>query len=142
MDAAADNTPPSNSPQGSGPQGSTYDWYRRGLELLERGDAAASALLLERAHVAEPNARHLREALARALFDAGRYQTASLHFRHLSVVDPVDDYAHYGLGMCLWRTGSIAAAKESLAMAVALRPRDEYRAALAQVQATLKSREA
>lgn len=126
---------------GSAPQGTTYDWYRRGLDLLERGDAAASALLLERAHAAEPEARHLREALARALFDAGRYQTAALHFRHLSVVDPVDDYAHYGLGLCLWRTGLIDQAKESLAVAAALRPREEYQAALRQVQATIKSRE-
>lgn len=123
------------------PVGSTYDWYRRGLDLLERGDAAASALLLERAHAAEPHARHLREALARALFDAGRYQSASLHFRHLSVVDPVDDYAHYGLGLCLWRTGDIEQARESLSIAVALRPREEYQAALGQVQATLRSRE-
>lgn len=123
------------------PQGSTYDWYRRGLDLLERGDAAASALLLERAHAAEPDARHLREALARALFDAGRYQTAALHFRHLSVVDPADDYAHYGLGLCYWRVGAMESAKESLSMAVALRPREEYLAALKQVQATLRSRE-
>ena len=123
------------------PSGSTYDWYRRGLSMLEHGDAAASALLLERAHDAEPQARHVREALARALFDAGRYQSASLHFRHLATVDPVDDYAHYGLGLSLWRTGHFEQARESLAVAVALAPRPEYSAALEQVKATLKARE-
>lgn len=123
------------------PLGEPYDWYRRGIELLDRGDAAASALLLERAHAAEPQARHVREGLARALFDAGRYQSASLHFRHLAAVDPVDHYAHYGLGLSLWRMGHLEQAREALAKAVALSPREEYLAALTQVRATLRSRE-
>lgn len=125
----------------SQPEGSVYDWYRRGMDLLERGDAAAAAQLLERAHAAEPDARHLREGLARALFDAGHFKRAVLHFRHLANVDPADDYAQFGLGLALWRSGELEAARESLAVAVALRPRDEYQAALHQVRATLAARD-
>lgn len=123
------------------PEGGVYDWYQRGKDLLERGDAAASVLLLERAHAAEPNADHLREALARALFDAGHYQRASLHFRHLATVDPVDHYAHYGLGLALWRLGEMERARESLTVAAALANREEYHAALRQVRATLSARQ-
>lgn len=122
------------------PLGEPYDWYRRGLELLSSGNPAASALLLERAHAAEPQARHVREALARALFDAGRYQSAALHFRHLSSIDPVDHYAHYGLGLSMWRRGELEQAREALAVAAALQPREEYRSALNQVRATLRAR--
>lgn len=112
------------------------------MELLSSGNPSASVLLLERAHAAEPQARHVREALARALFDADRFQSAALHFRHLSTIDPVDHYAHYGLGLSMWRRGELEEAREALAVAVALQPRDEYQAALHQVRATLKARSA
>src|SRR5690242_14978859 len=49
-----------------GPGGDSYAWYRRGLDLLSRGSPAAAAELLERAAEAEPGARSIREALARA----------------------------------------------------------------------------
>lgn len=122
------------------PSGEPYDWYRRGLELLEAGSAGAAALLLERAHRAEPEARSIREGLARAFFDLGRHDLAIHHFRHLTQVDPVDDYAHYGLGMSHWRRGEFDLAKEALSMAVALRPDERYVRALTQVRATLAAR--
>ena len=64
-----------------GPGGDSYAWYRRGLDLLSRGSPAAAAELLERAAEAEPGARSIREALARAQFDAGRYAQAAENFR-------------------------------------------------------------
>jgi len=61
-------------PEEAGPDGSdTYALYRRGLDLLGRGSAAAAAQLLERAAAAEPRSPSVREALARAQFDARRY---------------------------------------------------------------------
>ena len=59
------------------PADDTYALYRRGLELLGRGSAAAAAQLLERAAAAEPQSRSVLEALARAQFDAGRYTAAA-----------------------------------------------------------------
>ena len=51
------------------PAGEVYDWYTRGMQLLAAGDAAAAAQLLEHAARAEPDARSVREGLARALVE-------------------------------------------------------------------------
>jgi tetratricopeptide (TPR) repeat protein len=130
--------------QGTGPQapgGDSYAWYRRGLDLLSRGSPAAAAELLERAAEAEPGARSIREALARAQFDAGRYAQAADNFRQNVEAIPSDDYAHFGLGLALARSGEHEAAAEYLALAAAMRPdRKPYTDALRQVRATLKSR--
>jgi Flp pilus assembly protein TadD len=122
------------------PSGGPYEWYQRGLELLASGSAGAAALLLERAHRAEPDARNIREALARAFFDAGRFDMAAHHFRYLIEADPVDDYAHYGLGLSLWRRDQLEESREALAVAVALRQDDRYLSALRQVKATIAAR--
>src|ERR1022692_4255657 len=71
----------------------TYSLYRRGLDLLGRGSAAAAAQLLERAAAAEPGSRSVLEALARAQFDAGRYAEAAGSFRQIVEASPSEDYA-------------------------------------------------
>jgi tetratricopeptide (TPR) repeat protein len=131
------------SPRGGqqAPQGDAYTWYRRGLDLLGRGSPAAAAQLLERAAEAEPGARSVLEALARAQFDAGRYTQAAGNFRQIVDASPSDDYAHFGLGLALARAGNPAAAAEHLALAVAMRPElTHYTEALKGVRATLRAR--
>jgi len=124
-----------------GPGGDSYAWYRRGLDLLSRGSPAAAAELLERAAEAEPGARSIREALARAQFDAGRYAQAAANFRQNVEAIPSDDYAHFGLGLALARGGDPAAAAEHLALAAAMRPDlAHYTEALRGVRATLAAR--
>jgi tetratricopeptide (TPR) repeat protein len=124
-----------------GPGGDSYAWYRRGLDLLSRGSPAAAAELLERAAAAEPGARSIREALARAQFDAGRYAQAADNFRQNVEAIPSDDYAHFGLGLALARGGDPAAAAEHLALAAAMRPElAHYTEALRGVRATLAAR--
>lgn len=124
-----------------GPGGDSYTWYRRGLDLLSRGSPAAAAELLERAAEAEPGARSIREALARAQFDAGRYAQAADNFRQNVEAIPSDDYAHFGLGLALARSGDPAAAAEHLALAAAMRPDlAHYTEALRGVRATLAAR--
>jgi tetratricopeptide (TPR) repeat protein len=123
------------------PGGDTYAWYRRGLDLLGRGSPAAAAQLLERAAEAEPGARSVLEALARARFDAGRYAQAADSFRQIVEASPSDDYAHFGLGLALARCGDPAAAAEHLALAAAMRPElRHYTEALRGVRATLRAR--
>ena len=123
------------------PEGDSYSWYRRGLDLLGRGSPAAAAQLLERAAEAEPGARSVREALARAQFDAGRYAQAADSFRLIVEASPSDDYAHFGLGLALARAGDPAAAAEHLALAAAMRPDlRHYTDALRGVRATLRAR--
>lgn len=127
---------------GQAPGGDSYAWYRRGLDLLSRGSPAAAAELLERAAEAEPGARSVREALARAQFDAGRYAQAADSFRQNVEAIPSDDYAHFGLGLALARCGDPAAAAEHLALAAAMRPElAHYAEALRGVRATLAARE-
>ena len=88
-------------------------------------------------------ARSVREALARAQFDAGRYAEAADNFRLIVEASPSDDYAHFGLGLALARTGNHAAAAEYLALAAAMRPdAAHYTEALRSVRATLSARKA
>lgn len=124
------------------PDGSVYDWYQRGLELLGQGSPSAAASLLEHALAAEPESGSIREALARALFDARHYGDAERLFRIAATEDPADDYAHFGLGLTLFRRGEAEQALEPLALAVALRPeRADYARALREARATVRARQ-
>lgn len=125
------------------PAGGLYEWLRRGTELLEKGDAAAAATLLDRAHAAEPTSASVLEALARARFDSGRYESAAEAFASLVDVEPASDYAHFGLGLSLFRLGRVSDAEPHLAMAAAMRPeRAEYGRHLREVRATRAARDA
>ncbi|HEU5421559.1 MAG TPA: tetratricopeptide repeat protein [Streptosporangiaceae bacterium] len=135
---------PGEPPAKSGPaddDGDTYGLYQRGLQLLKRGSAAAAAQLLGRAAAAEPGSRSIREALARAQFDAGQYAAAAGNFRLIVEASPADDYAQFGLGLALARTGDHGGAAEHLALAAAMRPNlRHYTDALRSVRATLSAR--
>jgi tetratricopeptide (TPR) repeat protein len=104
------------------PEGGVYEWYQRGLQLLAERHPAAAATLLSRAAEAEPGSRSILEALARAQYDAGRYEAAMVSFRALIAVNPTDDYAQFGLGLAASKAGELRLAAEHLALAVAMRP--------------------
>jgi Flp pilus assembly protein TadD len=139
-----DSHPEENFPGQAVPEGSEDDvhaWYLRGMDLLGRGSPAAAAQVLQRASAAEPQSRSVREALARAQFDAGRYAEAADNFRMIVEASPSDDYANFGLGLALARMGDHAAAAEYLALAAAMRPdANHYTDALRSVRATLRAR--
>jgi predicted Zn-dependent protease len=141
------NDPSTPSTPGSGPgpsdngDGDVHAWYTKGMELLDNGSPAAAAQVLQRAATAEPQSRSVREALARAQFDTGRYAEAADNFRAIVEASPSDDYANFGLGLSLSRTGDHEKAAEFLALAAAMRPdRKPYTDALRQVRATLEAR--
>lgn len=126
----------------SSPSGGVYDWYRRGMRLLEGGDAAAAAQVLAHAHGEEPGSASILEGFARASFDAGRYEQAMDAFAVIVERSPGDDYARFGLGLSLARLGRHEEAVEPLALAAAMRPdRREYAEALRQSRATLNARQ-
>ena len=113
------------------------------MSFVARGRPTASLFvqLLTLAVEAEPRARHLREALARAQFDAGWYADARDNFALNVAADPGDDYALFGLGLAESRLGDFESAIEHLALAAAMRPDlDHYASALRQARATLKFR--
>lgn len=123
------------------PEGSPYDWYRRAVALLDSGNPDAAEVLLARLRVVDPASNSVLEAHARALFDSRRFDEAVVAFRDLADRHPDEDYAHYGLGMSLWRLQRFPAARDHLALAAVMRPaRGDYAQALAQVQATLRAR--
>ena len=111
-------TEPLPGRRGEGP----YDWYTRGLRLLEHRSAAAAEQLLSRAAAAEPGSRSILEALGRAQFQAGRYDSARESFARIIEANPADDYAQFGMGLAAARTGDLRTAVEHLALAAAMRP--------------------
>ena len=110
------------SPELGSPEGGVYEWFQRGMQLLAEGHPAAAATLLSRAAEAEPASRSILEALARAQYDARRYQDAMVSFTSLIAMNPTDDYAQFGLGLAASRAGELNLAAEHLALAVAMRP--------------------
>ncbi|MEU5386129.1 tetratricopeptide repeat protein [Kitasatospora cineracea] len=133
---------PEGSGGGSGvPGGGVYDWFRRGVRLLEERHPAAAVQLLARAAEAEPGSGSIREALARAQFDAGQYARALESFRAVAEADPSDDYAQFGWGVSAARLGDFETSAEHLALAVAMQPGNRhYQSALRQTRATLAAR--
>lgn len=117
-----------------------YEWYQRGLELLEAGDVHAAATLLERAAAAEPEKGSIREALARAYFRGRRFSAALAQFTAALEISPANDYAHFGAGLCLGRLGRLHQAVGHLRMANVMRPgNDDYEGALALWEAHLRA---
>jgi predicted Zn-dependent protease len=129
--------------QGEGqPAGEVYDWFVRGLSLLEGGNAEAAASLLAHARAREPASASILEALARATFDSGRYDEAHDLFGELVEATPDNDYARFGLGLSRMRVGDVSGAVEQLSLATAMRPaRQEYQRALREARATLRARD-
>jgi tetratricopeptide (TPR) repeat protein len=125
---SSDTTPPD--------EGEAYVRFSEGSRLLERGDVHAAIVSLERAREIEPEKGSIREALARAYFQTGRIRQAREEFEKVIDLDPVNDYAHFGLGLCLLRAGDKDTARGHLKLAVIMRPDNEdYEQALRQATA-------
>ena len=117
-------------------EGEAYVRFQEGSRLLDSGNTHAAVVALERARDLEPEKGSIREALARAYFRSQRVEAARVEFEKVLELDPVNDYAHFGLGMCLLRKGDRAAARGHLKMATIMRPEEEaYRDALRQASA-------
>jgi tetratricopeptide (TPR) repeat protein len=128
-------------PEDVQPVGEVYDWYVRGVELLEGGNPAAAVQLLSHASAAEPASRSVREGLARAQFDAGMYAEAKESFAMIIQANPADDYAQFGMGLAAAKEGSLQEAVEHLALAAAMRPDiTHYATALRGARAALSAR--
>lgn len=116
--------------------GEAYVRFQEGSRLLDSGNAHAAVVALERARELEPEKGSIREALARAYFRSQQVDAARAEFEKVLELDPVNDYAHFGLGMCLLRKGDRAGARGHLKMATIMRPEEEaYQDALRQASA-------
>ena len=111
-----------------------YDAFREGHQLLASGNPHAAVVALERARALEPQKASVRETLARAYYRTARYEAAAAEFAVTVDLDPVNDYAHFGLGLALRRTGDLVAARRHLRIATVMSPDNaDYRNALAEV---------
>jgi Flp pilus assembly protein TadD len=91
-------------------------------------------MYLSRAKLVEPDKGSIREALGRALFLTGRMARARREFAKAVQIDPVNDYAHFGLALACERTGQRTRAIAHLKLALAMRPGiEDYRRALARM---------
>jgi len=114
-----------------------YTAFREGSRLLAADNAHAAVIALERARELEPAKSSVREALARAYFRTGRFAAAEEEFNATLDIEPVNDYAQYGVGLCRMRAGDRARARGHLRLANVMRPDNaDYRAALEQVTDT------
>jgi Flp pilus assembly protein TadD len=112
-----------------------YELFRRGSDLLAAGRAHQAVIPLEWARDAAPRHGSVREALGRAYYGAGRTSSAKAEFSEALEIDPSNDYAHFGLGLCLARGGKRTRAVGHLRLAVAMRPEvDTYRQALDRIE--------
>ena len=128
--------PDDGFPEPESEGGEAYARFQEGSRLLESGNAHAAVVALERARDLEPDKGSIREALARAYFRSQRVEAARVEFEKVLELDPVNDYAHFGLGMCLLRKGDRAAARGHLKIATIMRPEEEaYQDALRQASA-------
>ncbi|MGI8427504.1 MAG: tetratricopeptide repeat protein [Actinomycetota bacterium] len=102
-----------------------YELLSVGRDLMRRGKNYEAALVLERAVAVEPSKTSIREALARALYNSGQTRRAGEEFEQAMNLDPADDYAHFGLGLCRARLGDKTRAVGLLKIAIAMRPDSE-----------------
>jgi len=116
--------------------GDAYLAFQEGSRLLADGNAHAAVVALERARRLEPEKGSVRETLARAYYQSGRFEFAEREFRAALDLEPVNDYAHYGLGLCRLRVGDLTGARAHLRLAIVMRPdNDHYQHALDQAGA-------
>ncbi|HEU5001745.1 MAG TPA: tetratricopeptide repeat protein [Actinomycetota bacterium] len=108
-----------------------YTMLNRGRDLLGQGHAHQAATVLERATRLEPEKTSVRETFARALYQSGQKRRAREEFARVLELDPSNDYAYFGLGLCEAAVGNTTGAIGHLRLALAMRPESEdYRRAL------------
>ena len=106
-----------------------YELFKKGSDLLEKGDFMAATVPLERARELEPDKSSIREALGRAYFRSARFEQAAEEFAAVVERHPVNDYAHFCLGRSLENTGRRAEARRHAVLAASMRPdREDYQA--------------
>ena len=110
-----------------------YAAFQDGTRLLDGNNAHAAVIALERARLLEPAKGSVREALARAYYRSARFADSEREFRAALDLEPVNDYAHYGVGLCRLRAGDRTGARAHLRLATVMRPDNtDYQTALAE----------
>lgn len=113
--------------------------YERAQVYFEMNDYAQAARLLEPFAVEQPRSVSVRLLLARAYYHSAQLRKAEAEFRAVTELDPVEDYAWFGLGRALERQSRHAEATPCFRMAAAMRPSPEYLEAVERAEANENS---
>jgi tetratricopeptide (TPR) repeat protein len=109
--------------------------YERAQVYFEMNDYAQAVRILEPFATEQPRSVSVRLLLARAYYHSAQLRRAEAEFRAVTELDPVEDYAWFGLGRALERQSRPAEAAPCFRMAAAMRPRPEYVDAMTRAEA-------
>jgi len=79
-------------------------------------------MFFEKAKDSEPLKGSIREALACSYYNCGLYEYAGKNFAQALKIDAANDFAHYGLALCLIREKKLNLAVGHLKIASAMKP--------------------
>ncbi len=99
-----------------------YEFFLEGKKLSSQNEFLKAIMLFEKAANLEPNKGSIREALALSYYNCGFYSSARKNFEKALEIDLSNDFAHYGLGLCLIKEGKISKALGHLKIAFAMKP--------------------
>jgi tetratricopeptide (TPR) repeat protein len=99
-----------------------YYFFKKGKLLSKKGKLLDAIMILEKAKDLEPKKGSIREVLACAYYNCGLYHSAGKNFIKALEIDATNDFAHYGLGMCLIKENKINQAAGHLKMASVMKP--------------------
>lgn len=99
-----------------------YELFFEGKKLAGRNEHLKAVMLFEEAIILEPQKGSIREMLALSYYNCGLHESARKHFEKALEIDLSNDFAHYGLGLCLMKEGKITSAFSHLKIALAMKP--------------------
>lgn len=108
-----------------------YSLFMKAKELMGRNDFLNASLFLEEAIEYESEKGSIREALGICYYNMGFYSSSRNHFDKAIEIDAANDFAHYGMGLCLIKENKISRALGYLKIASFMKPESEvYRRVL------------
>jgi len=110
--------------------------YERARISFDTGNPAEAARLLAPLAETEPRNVSVRLLLARAYYHSAQLRRAEEEFRAVTELDPVEDYAWFGLGRTLQRLSRPGDALPCFRIAAAMRPDPAYLDAVTSAETT------
>ncbi len=89
----------------------TYSLFVKGRKFMKKNDFLNASFLLEKARKLEPEKGSIREALAICYYNIGFYSSSMDHFNKAIQIDASNDFAHYGMGLCLIKENRVSRAR-------------------------------
>ncbi len=99
-----------------------YSLFTKAKLMMKKNDFLNASLLLEEAREYEPGKGSIREALGICYYNMGFYDSSRVHFDKAIEIDAANDFAHYGMGLCLIRENKLNRALGYLKIASFMRP--------------------